>query len=94
MDSLIFQGPDALKAARKLVAEEHVGAFDLGPDFGQDTARIYLPSIQGGAQVWIASLENDRDVRRWFDPDADFRVLFDGPPFSSGGIPSVEGTPL
>ncbi len=93
MNTVIFKGPDALKAAKYTQDSGLGAAYDLGPDFGQNTARLYLPEHQtGGAQKWIAFFENCRDVRHWYDAvGTDWQVVFDGPPYSMGGVPSVGG---
>lgn len=97
MDSVILQGPDAIKAAIYLMDKFGTEAFDLGPDFGQDTARVWLretptPDVPID---WIAAVERWRDEDGWFDNiGPDFRVVFDGPPFRMGNDISVVGTPL
>lgn len=103
-ESLIIRGRDAIAAARYL---KHNGfceaAFDLGPDFGQDTARIYLTNtgmLDGRAMTprdWLELMEHWRDVNHWFDNvGADWQVTYDGPPYKEeiGGGPAVEGTPI
>lgn len=100
MDSVIFLGMDAIAAAKYTIRAfgGDCEGFDLGPDFGQDAARLIMdPTIapKGGPQALIQLIERWRDINHWYDGvGADFRVVFDGPPYSLGGVPSVEGTPL
>ena len=91
-DSVILQGPDAIKAAAYIKRAAGFEAYDLGPAYGQNTARIWFPTSPND---WIAVVERWRDKLRWFDGTGnDFRVLFDGPPFREGDDIAIEGTPI
>lgn len=95
MESVILQGPDALKAAVYLRDALGVPVYDLGPDFGEDTARVWMIVQTPKPVDWVERVNHWRDVLGWFDNvGKDFRAVFDGPPFAQGGIPSVDGTPL
>lgn len=97
MDSVILQGLDAIGAARLLMKFFQTEAFDLGPDYGQDTVRVWMygPNERmGGKPVdWVTLVTHWRDDG-WFNGWGNFRALFDGPPFRMGGDVAVEGTPL
>ena len=95
MDSVILQGPDAIKAAVYLKAAFDTEAFDLGPDYGQDTARVWM-FVRGDKPVdWVAVVTRWRDENGWFDAvGRNFTVKFDGPPFRMGDDIAVVGTPL
>jgi hypothetical protein len=96
MNTVIFKGSDALKAAKYVQDNGLCQAYDLGPDFGENAARLWLPEHEvDGPQRWISIFERWRDVNHWFDAvGADWRVVFDGPPYRMGGNISVEGTPM
>jgi len=91
VNSVILQGPDAIKAAVYIKDSIGAEAYDLGPDFGQDTARVWLPE---STRNYVTLFEHWRDMG-WFKNVGDnFRVVFDGPPFRMGSDISVMGTPL
>src|SRR6266705_2384720 len=97
MDSVILQGPDAIAAAQYLMRCFDVRAFDLGPDFGQPTARVWMFSanrLMDKPVDWVAAVARWQ-LLGWFAGIGNrFRPVFDGPPFRMGGDIAVEGTPL
>jgi hypothetical protein len=94
MDSVILQGPDAIKAAKWLMRALDTEAYDLGPDFGQDTARVWMFVRTEKPVDWVAAVVRWQALG-WFDGvGVNFRAIFDGPPFRMGSDISVVGTPL
>lgn len=92
MATAILEGPNAVDVATAIVkANADWNAWDLGPDFGQVTARIEMTDCQTYADI----LEVLRHYRSegWISADG-WRAKFDGPPFRLGSDISVEGTPI
>jgi hypothetical protein len=88
----ILEGPKAVDAATVIAkANADWQAWDLGPDFGQTTARILMFDCNTYADV----LEVLRHYKSegWLSADG-WRARFDGPPFRMGGDISVVGTPI
>ena len=94
MVSLIFKGRDALDAARILSNAKLAVAFDLGPDYGQSTARLYFPERIVNGEHAILELIKQWINSGWFGDRTSWEVVHDGPPYSQAGIPAVDGTPI
>lgn len=94
MDSVILQGQDALAAAKYLMRALDTVAFDLGPDYGQDTARVYFFTRVDKPVDWVLAVRRWIDLG-WFDKvGAIFTVEYDAGKFRLGNDVAVEGTPL
>jgi hypothetical protein len=83
MISGILEGPKAVDTARILIKSNMVDrAFDLGPDFGQVTARIFSIELHTFTELRI---EFDRFIaERWIDPEG-WILRMDGPPYKGDG---------
>ena len=93
MISGILEGPKAIDAARVLIkSNADWMAWDLGPDFGQVTARILAVDLHTFVELRI---ELDRFIaERWLDPQG-WILRMDGPPYKGEGEEvSVTGTEI
>ena len=97
MISVIVTGQIALDVARKLkrlnLCPEGEGPWDLGPDFGQDTARVVLTEPQTLEDA--ANMMRGLIIAGLIPPmNGDWRLKPDAPPYRMGDDVSVEGTEI
>lgn len=95
MISVIIVGRQAIEVARRLkvagFTPDGYGPWDLGPDYGEDTARVLLTAPTDNEEA-LRFLENSRKAG-WLPP-LDWRMVPDGGKYRLGGDVAVEGTPI